>query len=254
MSFVSTEYVRSPEPGRSVCRGVGQTRDALIAEMRRRSLWGCPTPSCDPQLGGPFRTPVSASISLPRERLEADLRYVSQHLPGVLVSYHDPNFGIRIDQNLDIIETLPENARNRYVMESSLSVLRGPRLPRLRATNCIFAALGVEAWGAYSNKSGVGLKVGEEKLARLIDHFEFRAFHEGRSDKLPAFYRRRYTASLGRYSELISEAEMRPVLEPPSRVVGSTPARSGERGVSRIDRRNAVAGSSSPSAPEGASE
>ncbi|MCP4659296.1 MAG: hypothetical protein GY856_28125 [bacterium] len=85
---------------------------------------------------------------------------------------------------------------------------------------------------------------------RLRDDSEFRAFHEGRSDKLPAFYRRRYAEGLGRYSELISEAEMRPVLEPPSRVVGSTPSRSGKRGISRIDRHIAVAVSSNPSAPE----
>ncbi|MCP4658472.1 MAG: radical SAM protein, partial [bacterium] len=121
---------------------------------RRRPTWMSSVPLLS-SVGCPYRCDFCIDwnhpyLSLPRERLEADLRYVSQHLPGVLVSYHDPNFGIRIDQILDIIETLPEKARNRYVMESSLSVLRGPRLPRLRETNCIFAAPGVESWGAYS--------------------------------------------------------------------------------------------------------
>jgi len=53
---------------------------------------------------------------------------------------------------------------------------------------------------------------------------EFRAFHHGDSERLPAFYRHRYARVLGRYSELISEAEMRPVLDPPPKLVGAAPS------------------------------
>jgi hypothetical protein len=42
---------------------------------------------------------------------------------------------------------------------------------------------------------------------------EFRAFHEGRSNKLPSFYGRLYKKRLGRYAELITEAEMSPEFE-----------------------------------------
>lgn len=111
-------------------------------------------------------------VSFPSERLAADLRYVSEHFPGMLVSYHDPNFGVRFDQVLDIIESLPENGRNPYVMESSLSILKGPRLKRLQETNCVYAAPGVEGWADYSNKAGVGNTVGKVKLERVAAHFE----------------------------------------------------------------------------------
>jgi len=60
-------------------------------------------------------------------------------------------------------------------------------------------------------------------LARLKADPQLLAYHEGRSDELPGFYHQLYRQKLGRYSELISEDEMRPVLEPPSPAV---PARS----------------------------
>ncbi len=113
----------------------------------------------------------STYVMLPREHLEADLRFVSERWPGLLVGYHDPNFGIRFDEVLDVIESLPNGARNRYAMESSLSVLRGPRLSRLRETKCVFVAPGVESWADFSNKAGVGKKSGREKMERVVDHF-----------------------------------------------------------------------------------
>lgn len=109
---------------------------------------------------------------LPRERLLADLRYISDHLPGILVAMHDPNFAVRFDEVLDLMEEIPEGRRNRYVMESSLSILRGPRLRRLRETRCVYAAPGVESWGDYSGKAGAGVSVGQEKLERVVRHFE----------------------------------------------------------------------------------
>lgn len=55
------------------------------------------------------------------------------------------------------------------------------------------------------------------KLTRTLNRFrddeEFRNFHEGRTSKLPTFYRQLYAKRLGRYAELISEADMTPELE-----------------------------------------
>lgn len=111
-------------------------------------------------------------VMLPRERLLADLRYVAEKLPGILLAFHDPNFAVKFDEVLDLIEEIPAGRRNPYVMESSLSILRGPRLRRLRETNCLYVAPGVESWADYSNKAGVGGSVGREKLDKVIEHFE----------------------------------------------------------------------------------
>jgi len=43
----------------------------------------------------------------------------------------------------------------------------------------------------------------------------FRAFHDGRDDRLPAYYRHVVDAKLGAYAELLDEGERRPVLEAP---------------------------------------
>lgn len=108
---------------------------------------------------------------LPKEALAADLKFISTTWPDAFIGYSDPNFGVRFDEVLDVIETVPKGARNPYVMESSLAILRDRRLPRLKETNCFFVAPGVEGWSDYSNKAGVGRKTGEEKLERLVAHF-----------------------------------------------------------------------------------
>ena len=43
---------------------------------------------------------------------------------------------------------------------------------------------------------------------------KFRAFHDGQSNRLPEYYRWLYKKKLGRYAELITEAEMTPEIEP----------------------------------------
>ncbi|MGH9146769.1 MAG: B12-binding domain-containing radical SAM protein [Vicinamibacterales bacterium] len=113
---------------------------------------------------------------LPLDRLAADLRFVSTDLRGVLVAFHDPNFGVKFDQVLEVLDTIPPDRRNPYVMESSLSILRGSRVNRLKETNCVAVAPGVESWTDYSNKAGAGLETGMEKLDRVAEHF--RHLHE----------------------------------------------------------------------------
>jgi hypothetical protein len=53
-------------------------------------------------------------------------------------------------------------------------------LQRLKDTNCLFTAPGVESWNSYSNKAGVGSRVGEAKLAQVVAHFrELRQYVPG---------------------------------------------------------------------------
>ncbi len=111
------------------------------------------------------------------DRLAADLRYVGEHLPGIILAFHDPNFGVKFDQVLEVIESLPPPARPPYVIESSLSILRGNRIGRLQATNCIAIAPGVESWFDYSNKAGVGRDVGLNKVVRVAEHFRHLSEH-----------------------------------------------------------------------------
>lgn len=105
------------------------------------------------------------------ERLAADLRFCAARFPGVLLGFHDPNFAVRFDQVLDVMETMPPASRSPYLMESSLSILRGERVARLRRTNCASVAPGIESWGNYSGKAGVGHSTGSTKVGRVAEHF-----------------------------------------------------------------------------------
>ena len=126
---------------------------------------GCPY-ACDFCID--WRSPY---VVLSPERLAADLTYLARHWPGVMVSFHDPNFAVRFDQVLAVVEGSVGKACNPYIMESSLSILRGERLRRLRDTNCIYVAPGIESWHDYANKAGAGQVTGAAKLACLVEHF-----------------------------------------------------------------------------------
>ncbi len=115
--------------------------------------------------------------ALPRDRLLADLRYLAQHWPGVYLVFHDPNFAVKFDQMFDVLESLPPDARPPYMMESSLSILRHQRVQRLQTTNCVLVAPGVESWTDYANKAGGGRQSGEEKVQRVVEHFQLLAAH-----------------------------------------------------------------------------
>jgi radical SAM superfamily enzyme YgiQ (UPF0313 family) len=113
--------------------------------------------------------------ALPRDRLLADLRYLAKHFPGTFIVFHDPNFAVKFEQMFELLEMLPPIERPPYMMESSLTILRGDRMKRLKETNCILVAPGVESWTHYSNKAGVGQQNGFEKVKRVVEHFELLA-------------------------------------------------------------------------------
>lgn len=144
---------------------IAQRWGRTVSTVPMLASTGCPY-ACDfcVDWNNPYR-------QLPLEQLEGDLRALSRELPGAVVAFQDPNFAVRFDAVLDVLESVPADSRPPYVAESSLSILRGPRMGRLAATNCLMMAPGVESWGAFSRKAGVGRKTGREKVVDVADHF-----------------------------------------------------------------------------------
>ncbi len=114
---------------------------------------------------------------LPIDRLRADLNYISRNFPDMLLAYHDPNFGVNFDTTMNAIREIAPHERNPYVMESSLSILKPSRLSALSDTNCVFVLPGIEAWGDYSNKAGVGRRTGTDKLEEVVEHLRDLSSH-----------------------------------------------------------------------------
>lgn len=114
--------------------------------------------------------------ALSTDRLAADLRFAGTHLSRSILYFHDPNFGVRFDETMGVFEETPPGLRNQYIVESSLKLLNTERLQRLRDTNCVAMAPGIESWNGYSNKAGVGMATGQEKLERVVN--QMRTLHE----------------------------------------------------------------------------
>lgn len=109
---------------------------------------------------------------LPRDHLIRDLQFIYQHFSRTLIAFQDPNFGIKFDDTLSALETQKTDQRLPYVMESSLSVLKPERMSRLKTTNCVFVAPGIESWTDYSNKSSGGAKSGIVKVEKVVSQFQ----------------------------------------------------------------------------------
>jgi len=144
-----------------------QGKPYLTTSISLLTGMGCPY-SCDfcVDWNNPY-------VLLPLERLEADLRFTLESFPGVFVVFHDPNFAVKFDQVLAVLERVSHDGRKRYIVESSLSILRRSRLERLRDVGCFYILPGIDSWTAYSNKAGTGSAVsGREKLDQVVEHFK----------------------------------------------------------------------------------
>jgi hypothetical protein len=132
---------------------------------------GCPY-SCDFCIDWDSRYRLT-----PLDQLEEDLRFISDRFPRAKIPFHDPNFAIKFDLVLGVMERIPETRRNAYMIESSLSILRDSRLPRLRDTRCAFLAPGVESWNDYAGKTRLPTdQPPRQKLDYVVERF--RALHE----------------------------------------------------------------------------
>ncbi len=153
--------------------------DVVAAGFRPGRRYGFNVAAVFSSLGCPYTCEFctewnSRYTPLPTADLAADLKFIRRQDPNALIAFHDPNFAVRFDETMDVIET-QEGKPNRYVMECSLSILRDDRLARLKRTNCLYVAPGVESWFDYGNKSLANGREGSAKLDYVAERF--RALH-----------------------------------------------------------------------------
>ena len=84
--------------------------------------------------------------------MQQDLLFLKGHSEKYNVIWHDPNFGIKLNQSLDTIEDV--NADNLNLMcELNLGKLNESICKRLQKNNFIALGPGLESWRSYNNKS-----------------------------------------------------------------------------------------------------
>jgi len=102
--------------------------------------------------------------------LREDLQFLLTKFKRPLIGWHDPNFGVRFDDYLDMIEEAVPPGRIDFMAESSLSLLSEPHLKRLQRNGFKALLPGIESWYDLGNKSKTGERQGEEKVRQVSEH------------------------------------------------------------------------------------
>jgi hypothetical protein len=102
--------------------------------------------------------------------IQEDLRFLLRKFRRPVVAWHDPNFGVRFNDYLDVIERAVPPGRIDFIAESSLSLLSEPHLERLKHNGFKALLPGIESWFDLGNKSKTGAQVGMDKVRQVAEH------------------------------------------------------------------------------------
>ena len=102
--------------------------------------------------------------------IKEDLRFLLTKFKKPLVGWHDPNFGIKFDDNMEAIASAAPANSFRFIGESSLSILTEEHIKVMKKNG--FAALlpGIESWYELGNKTRSSHTQGEEKVNQISAH------------------------------------------------------------------------------------
>ena len=103
-------------------------------------------------------------------QIREDLRFLLGKMARPRVGWHDPNFGVRFDEIMTVIEEAVPPDRMDFAAESSLSLLSEPHLRRLQANGFKAILPGIESWYSLGGKSKTGNSTGMEKVKRVSEH------------------------------------------------------------------------------------
>jgi len=126
-------------------------------------------------LGCPYTCSFCIDAAVPYQPMDfdgiqEDLTFLLKKFRRPMVGWHDPNFGVRFNDYLDVIERAVPPGRIDFIAESSLSLLSGPHLERLKRNGFKALLPGIESWFDLGNKSKTGTQVGMNKVRQVAEH------------------------------------------------------------------------------------
>jgi hypothetical protein len=126
-------------------------------------------------IGCPYTCSFCIDSTVPYQPLDFnvmrdDLRFLLTKFKQPLVGWHDPNFGVRFDDFMDVIEDAVPPGSIDFIAESSLSLLSEPHMKRLKHNGFKALLPGIESWYDLGDKSKTGLTRGMEKVRRVSEH------------------------------------------------------------------------------------
>ncbi|MGE5138174.1 MAG: B12-binding domain-containing radical SAM protein [Rudaea sp.] len=106
---------------------------------------------------------------LPYDQIREDLLFLQQQAHPPVILWSDPNFGVRFDEYMDLIESTVKPGTLQFSAESSLSLLNEQHLQRLRTNHFLGIAPGIESWFDFNDKSKAGKRVGMDKVNAVAE-------------------------------------------------------------------------------------
>lgn len=104
------------------------------------------------------------------EQMRNDLLFLKQNSADPIVGWHDPNFAVRFDDYLEVIEESNHGKKIRHVAESSLSILTEPHVKRMAAAGFGGILPGIESWTGLDAKSKTRGLSPYDKMLKVSDH------------------------------------------------------------------------------------
>jgi len=126
-------------------------------------------------MGCPYTCPFCIDSTVPYQPLDfnvikEDLRFLLTQFKKPMVSWHDPNFGVRFEDNMEAIASAAPLKSFQFLAESSLSILTEKHLQVLNKNGFTALLPGVETWYELGNKSRTAHVTGDEKVKQVSDH------------------------------------------------------------------------------------
>jgi hypothetical protein len=114
---------------------------------------------------------------LPYDQIREDLVFLQTQFKQPSIGWHDPNFGVRFDDYMGVIEEAVKPGTVRFAAESSLSLLSEPHLQRLQRNGFVAMLPGIESWFDCNDKSKQGKNFGVDKVKSVAEHINMIAHY-----------------------------------------------------------------------------
>lgn len=126
-------------------------------------------------MGCPYTCPFCIDSVVPYQPLDfqgmkEDLQFLLTKFKKPTVAWHDPNFGVRFEENMEAIASAAPPKSFQFLAESSLSILTEKHLKVLKENNFTALLPGVETWYELGNKSRTAHVTGEDKVRQVAEH------------------------------------------------------------------------------------
>lgn len=126
-------------------------------------------------MGCPYTCPFCIDSEVPYQPLnfqgmKEDLQFLLTKFKRPTVAWHDPNFGVRFEDNMEAIASAAPPGSFRFLAESSLSILTEKHLQVFQQNGFTALLPGIETWYELGNKSRTGQITGTEKVKQVAAH------------------------------------------------------------------------------------